>query len=120
LNSSNKRACNFVNVTVVSSSLCNNNGKLKENVKRDTRKLLKHLKKNLKMKEKQHTQTRTHSCYKLKKTTNDLKRKRTFVITSYFVKYKNKKTIILARGDWGSAVSSHSRSGGARPTNDFW
>jgi len=45
LNSSNKRACNrFVNVTLVSSTHIKGK-KLKENVKRDTRKLLKRLKK---------------------------------------------------------------------------
>ena len=62
LNSSNKRACSnrFVNVTIVSSKLVvsNNSGqKLKENVKRDKRKLVKHLRKNnlkiKKMKKKQ-------------------------------------------------------------------
>ena len=61
LNSSNKRACSntFVHVTLVSSTH-NNGQKLQENVKSDTRKLLKHLKNNLKMK-KTH-KTRTHSC----------------------------------------------------------
>ena len=52
LNSSNKRACSniFVNVTLVSRTHINGQ-KLKENVKRHTRKLLKHMKKtNLKMK----------------------------------------------------------------------
>ena len=41
----------------------NNSGqKLKENVKRDKRKLLKHLKKQSKNEKKQHTQNKTHSC----------------------------------------------------------
>jgi len=41
------------------SSTHNNKQKLQENVKSDTRKLLKHLKKNnLKMKKKQHTQNK--------------------------------------------------------------
>jgi len=57
--SSNKRACSnrFVNVSVVR----NNNGqKLKEKVKREKRKLIKHLKEknNLKIKKKQHTQNK--------------------------------------------------------------
>jgi len=49
IESSNKRACRnrFVNVTVVSRLVSNNNAqKLKANVKCDKRKLLKHLKKN--------------------------------------------------------------------------
>jgi len=63
LNSSNKRACNrFVNVTLVSSTHIKGK-KLKENVKRDTRKLLKHLKKKQFKNEKNNTRkTRTHSC----------------------------------------------------------
>ena len=44
LNSSNKHACSNVHVTLVSSSH-NNGQKLQENVKHDTRKFLKHLKK---------------------------------------------------------------------------
>jgi len=61
LNSSNKRACSnrFVNVTIVSSLVSNNSGqKLKENVKRDKRKLVKHLRKKQSKNEKkqQHTQ----------------------------------------------------------------
>ena len=46
LNISNKRACSntFVTVTLVSSTH-NNGQKLQKNVKSDTRKLLKHLKK---------------------------------------------------------------------------
>ena len=66
LNSSNKRACSntFVHVTLVSSTH-NNGQKLQENVKSDTRKLLKHLKKNnLKMKKTTHTkQEHTHVKY---------------------------------------------------------
>jgi len=48
LNSSNKRACSntFVHVTLVSSTH-NNEQKLQENVKSDTRKLIKHLKKKI-------------------------------------------------------------------------
>ena len=48
LNSSNKRACSntFVHVTLVSSTH-NNGQKLKENVKSDTRKLLKRLEKTI-------------------------------------------------------------------------
>jgi len=59
LNSSNKRACSntFVNVTLVSSTH-NNGQKLKENVKRDTRKLLKHLKKITIKNEKKTTHTK--------------------------------------------------------------
>jgi len=62
LNSSNKRACSniFVNVTLVSRTHINGQ-KLKENVKRHTRKLLKHMKKtNLKMKKKHTKQEDTH------------------------------------------------------------
>ena len=62
LNGSNKRACSnrFVHVTLVSSD---NGQKLQENVKSDTRKLLKHLEKNyLKMKKNNTHKTRTHSC----------------------------------------------------------
>ena len=57
LNSSNKRACSntFVHVTLVSSTH-NNGQKLKENVKSDTRKLLKRLeKKQFKNKKTTHT-----------------------------------------------------------------
>ena len=60
LNSSNKRACSntFVHVTQVSSTH-NNGQKLQENVKSDTRKLLKHLKKKqFKNEKKQHTQNK--------------------------------------------------------------
>ena len=58
LNSSNKRACSntFVHVTLVSSTQ-NSGQKLQESVKSDTRKLLKRLKNNLKIK-KQHTQNK--------------------------------------------------------------
>jgi len=58
LNSSNKRACSnrFVNVTIVVS---NNSGqKLIENVKRDKRKLVKHLKKKQSKNEKKTTHTK--------------------------------------------------------------
>ena len=62
LNSSNKRACSnrFVNVTIVSSKLVvsNNSGqKLKENVKRDKRKLVKHLRKKQSKNEKNEKKT---------------------------------------------------------------
>ena len=63
LNSSNKRACSntFVHVTLVSSTH-NNGQKLQENVKSDTRKLLKHLKeKQFKNEKTTHTeQEHTH------------------------------------------------------------
>jgi len=61
LNSSNKRACIFVNVTLVSSTH-NNGQKLKENVKRDTRKVPKHLKKNHLEMKKQRTQNKNTLC----------------------------------------------------------
>ena len=59
LNSSNKRACSntFVHVTLVSSTH-NNGQKLQENVKSDTRKLLKHLEKKQFKNKKQHTQNK--------------------------------------------------------------
>jgi len=62
LNSSNKRACSntFVHVTLVSSTH-NNEQKLQENVKSDTRKLIKHLKKKFKNGKTTHTkQEHTH------------------------------------------------------------
>ena len=50
----------------------NNSGqKLKENVKRDKRKLLKHLKKTIYNEKNNTHKTRTHSYVKLKKTTDD-------------------------------------------------